>query len=797
MEGGRCHRLGGSGRRMFLLLSNQISRTIVNPRDAILQILLDTFIILSGLAFLANAECITRNGPMQNGPWRIVDANIRPCAFTFSLSTSSPFQECQVKANILLIAGSHINTLSSCSFLVISFSLLQRAFLPSIHSLEHTMAGSNSSDSAFEPVSKQSPAPKRKVPSDCVINATDPCNRKQVTSKPTTSKLAATKEAATTEKSTAPEPYKIKALTRKPSTGKKSTSPSKSTVEKGSAVNNPKSISPDPKKRSLSPETSHLENLSKKKARVSPSTASKKEMLEASGTSSTKTPGAPSSSGKKDSPEAPTTPLNGEKAEKEEKYPSPPHLPATVHDKNTWQGFCEIESDPVFFSAMIREMGVNGVCVRESYAATPDAIMDMPQPVYGIILLFRFRPVDAENEEADCPENVWFANQLPAQNSCATLAILNILLNLKGVDIGDHLQQFKEYSQGLTPYQRGQALSSFEFVKRIHNSFAKKQDMLQEDQRLALKVAKTQKSRRMWREDRRKSTDSAESIEDNANHFIAFLPIDGEVWKLDGMDAQPTSIGKFKDEYDWISIVAGKIGAVMQAAGDNDYNVMALTQSPLVGLRKDMRTNIAIYKAVEARLDSIDKDWSAFWISNEDRTLPDAMTSPGLLTSLGTFQDQLSVAMVPDYVQKRIDGEDLSHLVRRRDGLLQEQSKLQESIMNEMTVEAEEDAKANERRWDYGPVISLWLQKLAANGYLEANLDRFTNLVTLDNNDGTPLKSFKYGVWLITYPWLLRNIRRRSVAHFSNVPCSLLSKQALPILHIDIFFLTSQLLSLG
>ncbi len=36
-----------------------------------------------------------------------------------------------------------------------------------------------------------------------------------------------------------------------------------------------------------------------------------------------------------------------------------------------------------------------------------------------------------------------------------------------------------------------------------------------------------------------------DSVDDDAAfHFIAFVPIDGEVWKLDGLDRQPERIGE-------------------------------------------------------------------------------------------------------------------------------------------------------------------------------------------------------------------------------------------------------------
>ena len=42
-----------------------------------------------------------------------------------------------------------------------------------------------------------------------------------------------------------------------------------------------------------------------------------------------------------------------------------------------------------------------------------------------------------------------------------------------------------------------------------------------------------------------------------------------------------------------------------------------------------------------------------------------------------------------------------------------------------MQDEADSAAKAAQGRFDHGPVIKLWAEMLAGNGYLEQNLDRF------------------------------------------------------------------------
>jgi len=55
--------------------------------------------------------------------------------------------------------------------------------------------------------------------------------------------------------------------------------------------------------------------------------------------------------------------------------------------------------------------------------------------------------MEEEVVTADAP-NVYFANQV-ISNACATQAIMSILLNLNGVDIGPELTNFKEFTQYL------------------------------------------------------------------------------------------------------------------------------------------------------------------------------------------------------------------------------------------------------------------------------------------------------------------------------------------------------------
>jgi ubiquitin carboxyl-terminal hydrolase L5 len=53
------------------------------------------------------------------------------------------------------------------------------------------------------------------------------------------------------------------------------------------------------------------------------------------------------------------------------------------------------------------------------------------------------------------------------------VALLNIVNNIPGIDLGENLHHFKEFTMPFTPALRGDAINNFEFVKRVHNSFAR------------------------------------------------------------------------------------------------------------------------------------------------------------------------------------------------------------------------------------------------------------------------------------------------------------------------------------
>ncbi len=93
-------------------------------------------------------------------------------------------------------------------------------------------------------------------------------------------------------------------------------------------------------------------------------------------------------------------------------------------------------------------------------------------------------------EPTETGRDVWFANQVsnpePANsvantyhdyqttdNACATIALLNIIMNAEGLALGEKLRKFKEESNDLSPPLRGNMINNSVWIRTAHNSFAR------------------------------------------------------------------------------------------------------------------------------------------------------------------------------------------------------------------------------------------------------------------------------------------------------------------------------------
>lgn len=152
------------------------------------------------------------------------------------------------------------------------------------------------------------------------------------------------------------------------------------------------------------------------------------------------------------------------------------------------------------------------------------------------------------------------------ENACASLALLNIILNIDEIELGDHLSQFKDFTKDFSPPLRGLALTNFEYLRKLHNSFARKSEMMDSDLAL-MDSMKSHKSRKRKHSISADDDDDNDGLEEECFHFIAYIYRGGHVWELDGIKRAPVKLDVCSQS-DWTRYAAPQIQARMARYND-------------------------------------------------------------------------------------------------------------------------------------------------------------------------------------------------------------------------------------
>ncbi|XP_034022366.1 ubiquitin carboxyl-terminal hydrolase BAP1 [Thalassophryne amazonica] len=252
------------------------------------------------------------------------------------------------------------------------------------------------------------------------------------------------------------------------------------------------------------------------------------------------------------------------------------------------KGWLELESDPGLFTLLVEDFGVKGVQVEEIY----DLQSKCQSPVYGFIFLFKWieerrsrRKVNTLVDETsvideEIVNDMFFAHQL-IPNSCATHALLSVLLNCSGVELGTTLSRMKAFTKGFSPESKGYAIGNAPELARAHNSHARPEPRHLPEKQNGISAVRTME----------------------AFHFVSYVPIKDRLFELDGLKAYPIDHGPWGEEEEWTDkarrVIMERIGLATAGEPYHDirFNLMAVVpdrrmkyESKLEILKKNRQT---------------------------------------------------------------------------------------------------------------------------------------------------------------------------------------------------------------
>ncbi|KAI1385232.1 cysteine proteinase [Hypoxylon trugodes] len=381
------------------------------------------------------------------------------------------------------------------------------------------------------------------------------------------------------------------------------------------------------------------------------------------------------------------------------------------HDE--YLGWVELESEPAFFNAMLLALGTVSFKVQEVYSLDTESLKSLSHPVHGFIFCFEYEgdsEPSHEKERQDCPPGLWFANQT-AGNACATVALTNIIMNAKDVNLGGDLQGFREETSLLPPPHRGRVLDEDDFIRSVHNSVARRIDLLAEDLVLDNKYEESLKKKRP----RGKSSSSSSSrqsrkkrnIETNY-HYIAYVPVNGQVWELDGFQVKPLCLGPVGDS--WLEKASAAIQERMLRNEFAPFSLLAISNSPLLTLSRKLSISLACSHTLH-ELFSKDPAWvypDPFETYNDER-----------LDRLFIERDQI-VSLEPDDFKVIVSqpGFTVYKALKYARSLQEEQEVFDAKYAVELAAAEDALETIRGRQRDYTPAIHEWVKVLAEKGVL-------------------------------------------------------------------------------
>ncbi|KAM3965152.1 ubiquitin carboxyl-terminal hydrolase calypso [Aphomia sociella] len=261
------------------------------------------------------------------------------------------------------------------------------------------------------------------------------------------------------------------------------------------------------------------------------------------------------------------------------------------------EGWLELESDPGLFTLLLEDFGVKGVQVEEIY----DLHKPLESPVYGFIFLFRWieerrsrrkfvDQIESFVRDEETINNIFFAQQM-VPNSCATHALLSILLNCPNLHLGETLSRLKHHTLGMNPENKGWAIGNTPELACAHNSHAIPQARKKTDKNAGVSTGR---------------------FTGEAYHFVSFVPINGHLFELDGLKPFPTDHGPWAADEDWTDkfrrVMAERLGRdAGEQVHDIRFNLMAVVPDRRIALTQKLNALELNQKRVKEAISKIGK----------------------------------------------------------------------------------------------------------------------------------------------------------------------------------------------
>ena len=103
------------------------------------------------------------------------------------------------------------------------------------------------------------------------------------------------------------------------------------------------------------------------------------------------------------------------------------------------------------------------------------AVLSDFQPLHALIFLFKWvstgsaEPSIGGQYDPDFPG--FFAHQV-VNNACATLAVMNAIANIPGLQMGAQLSDLFAFTAGMDPQTSGMAITSSDWLREAHNALS-------------------------------------------------------------------------------------------------------------------------------------------------------------------------------------------------------------------------------------------------------------------------------------------------------------------------------------